>query len=53
MFCISVAIVYQMARKHLNKQQIIEAAKKLISAKRDVIAYSNNQTSREELNDLY
>ena len=48
-----IAILYFciMKPQKSNKEQVIEAAKKIIAAKRDVIAYSNKEISKKELND--
>ena len=35
----------------INKVHIIEAAKKMMAAKKDAIAYSKKEISKEELND--
>lgn len=40
-----------MENKKINKERIILAAKELIEAKKNIIAYSNNEISKKELND--
>lgn len=40
-----------MDNKKINKERIILAARKLIEAKKNIIAYSNNEISKKELND--
>jgi len=40
-----------MENKKINKERIILAARKLIEAKKNIIAYSNNEISKKELND--
>jgi thiazole synthase ThiGH ThiG subunit len=40
-----------MTNKNANKNQIIEAARKIVAAKKDVIAYSNKEISKKQLND--
>ena len=48
---IAILYFYIMKPRKSNKEQIIEAAKKIIAAKRDVTAYSNKEISKKELND--
>ena len=40
-----------MTNQKINKEQIIAAVKKIIAAKKDVIAYSNKEISKKQLND--
>ena len=40
-----------MKNKKLDKDRIVLAARKLIEAKKNMIAYSNNEISKKDLND--
>ena len=40
-----------MKNRKVHKEKVVEAAKNLVAAKKDVIAYSNKEISKTELND--